>query len=79
MYESPADKVVKLLRGRLAIQNGVAMRMTAKAGDHISMSAGLRGRVRQHPAQFRGRLFHQFIGKPDRQFQIDEVFRMAQG
>jgi hypothetical protein len=63
----------------LAIQNGIAMRMTAEAGDHVSMSTGLRGGVRQHPVKFSGRLFHQFIGKPDRELQIFEVFRMAQG
>jgi hypothetical protein len=53
--------------------------MTAEASDDVSMSAGLRGRMLQHPAQLGGRLLDELLGKPDGDLLVLDLFRMAQG
>jgi hypothetical protein len=53
--------------------------MTAEASDDVSMSAGLRGRMLQHPAQLCGRLLGELLGKPDGDLLVLDLFRMAQG
>jgi hypothetical protein len=54
------------------------MGMTAEAGNHVPMAAGLRGRVLQDPAQLRWGLRREFLGEPDCHLHARELLGVTQ-